>query len=94
MRPDAFRPGQTTVTRRGKKTKQKEEALMKAKLLNDAGDISEGTVVEIASKAGTNDARSDKDVGGRSTTEAPVYDVTDTEGHAERVDTRDLKVKR
>ena len=66
---------------------------MKAKLLSDAGEISKGTVVEIATKAGTNDARSDEDLGGRSTTEAPVYEVTDTEGHAEKVDTRDLKVK-
>ena len=64
---------------------------MKAKLLRDAGDISEGTEVEIVSGAGTNDAGSDKDVGGRSTTVAPVYDVTDDEGHAEKVDTRDLK---
>ena len=39
---------------------------MKAKLLRDAGDISEGTAVEIAAPAGTNDARSDEDVGGRS----------------------------
>jgi hypothetical protein len=30
-------------------------------------------------------------VGGRSTTVAPVYEVTDDEGHAEEVDTRDLK---
>jgi len=66
---------------------------MKAKLLRRAGKISKGTVVEIASKAGTNDSRSDEDVGGRSSTEAPVYDVTDTEGHAEKVDTRDLEVK-
>jgi len=29
-------------------------------------------------------------VGGRSTTVAPVYEVTDDEGHAEKVDTRDL----
>jgi hypothetical protein len=64
---------------------------MKAKLLHDAGEILEGTEVEIVSGAGTNDARSDKDVGGRSTTVAPVYEVTDHEGHAERVDTRDLK---
>jgi hypothetical protein len=64
---------------------------MKAKLLRDAGEISEGTLVEVASKAGTNDVRSDQDVGGRSKTEAPVYDVTDTEDHAEKVDTRDLK---
>ena len=64
---------------------------MKAKLLRDAGEIIEGTEVEVASAAGTNDARSDKDVGGRSTTVAPVYEVTDDEGHAEKVDTRDLK---
>jgi hypothetical protein len=66
---------------------------MKAKLLTDAGEIREGTVVEIASKAGTNDARTDEDVGGRSTTDEPVYDVTDTEGHAEKVDTRDLQME-
>ena len=66
-------------------------ALMKAKLLRNAGEIIEGTDVEIASRAGTNDVRSDKDVGGRSTTVAPVYEVTDDEGHAEKVDTRDLK---
>lgn len=64
---------------------------MKAKLLRDAGDISEGTEVEVATRAGTNDERSDKDVGGRSTTVAPVYEVTDDEGNAEEVDTRDLK---
>jgi hypothetical protein len=64
---------------------------MKAKLLRKAGKITEGTDVEISSLAGTNDARSDNDVGGRSKTPAPVYDVTDDEGHAEKVDTRDLK---
>ena len=64
---------------------------MKAKLLRDAGDIIEGAEVEVTSGAGTNDARSAKDVGGRSTTVAPVYEVTDDEGHAEKVDTRDLK---
>ena len=64
---------------------------MKAKLLRDAGKIPEGTEVEIATRAGTNEARLDKDVGGRSTTAAPVYEVTDDEGHAEEVDTRDLK---
>ena len=47
---------------------------------------------KIGSTAGTNDARSDEDVGGRSATVAPVYVVTDTEGHEEKVDTRDLKV--
>lgn len=64
---------------------------MKAKLLHDAGEITEGTEVEVASPAGKNDERTDKDVGGRSTTVAPVYEVTDDEGHAEKVDTRDLK---
>jgi hypothetical protein len=65
---------------------------MKAKLLRDAGVIAEGETVEIETTAGHNDARSDKDLGGRSTTPAPVYQVTDTEGHAEKVDTRDLQV--
>jgi hypothetical protein len=39
---------------------------MKAKLLRDAGDIDEGTVVEIGSKAGTNDARRTKTPGDRA----------------------------
>jgi hypothetical protein len=65
---------------------------MKAKLLRDARDIAGGEAVEIKSSAGCNDARSDEDVGGPSTTLAPVYEVTDTEGHAEKVDTRDLQV--
>jgi len=64
---------------------------MKAKLLSTAGNITEGTAVEIASPAGTNDKRSDKDVGGRSSTAAPVYKVTDDQGHSEKVDTRDLE---
>ena len=64
---------------------------MKAKLLRDAGDIAKGEQVEIKSSAGSNDARSDKDEGGRSTTPAPVYEVTDSEGHTEKVDTRDLQ---
>ena len=64
---------------------------MKAKLLADAGKLKKGTAVAFRSRAGTNEARSDKDVGGRSTTAAPVYKVTDDEGHAEKVDTRDLK---
>ena len=65
---------------------------MKAKLLRDAGKITEGTDVEIASRAGTNDVRSDEDVGGPSAIGAPVYEVTDGEGNAEEVDTRDLKL--
>ena len=64
---------------------------MKAKLLRDAGKITEGAEVEIASRGGTNEVRSDTDVGGRSTTAAPVYEVTDDEAHREEVDTRDLK---
>ena len=67
---------------------------MKAKLMRDAGKIPGGTEVEIAARAGTNELRSDKDVGGRSTTAAPVYEVTDDQGNAEKVDTRDLKPKR
>jgi hypothetical protein len=63
---------------------------MKAKLLRDAGKITEGTQVDIASGAGRNEVRADKDVEGRSIA-APVYEVTDDEGHAEEVDTRDLK---
>jgi hypothetical protein len=72
--------------------KQQTGALMKAKLLRDAGEIAEGAVVEISSAAGTNDVRTDEDVGGRSATVAPVYTVTDSEGHVEEVDTRDIKV--
>ena len=64
---------------------------MKAKLLRDAGKIPEGTEVDVASRAGTNEVRSDQDVGGRSTTAGPVCEVTDEAGHAEEVGTRDLK---
>ena len=63
---------------------------MKAKLLRDTGEITEGAEVEVTAAAGTTDAGSEKDVRGRSTTVAPVYEVTDDEGHAEKVDTRDL----
>ena len=65
---------------------------MKAKLLHDAGKIVKGAAVEIRSIAGLSDARSERDIGGRSTTPEPVYDVTDSEGHTEKVDTRDLQV--
>jgi hypothetical protein len=67
---------------------------MKAKLLRDAGKIPRGTEVDIGSRAGTNKVRGDKDLGGRSTTAAPVYGVTDDQGNAEEVDTRDLKPTR
>jgi hypothetical protein len=66
---------------------------MKAKLLRDVGNINEGTEVEIVSGAGTNDARSDNGLVRRSTAVAPVYEVIDVEGHAEKVDTRDLKLQ-
>src|SRR4029077_2234287 len=66
--------------------------LMKAKLLRKAGEIVEGAIVEINAGAGTNDARTDDDVGGSSKVVAPVYTVTDNEGHVEEVDTRDLEV--
>jgi hypothetical protein len=86
-----FGAARTTVGHGEPEEPRKVVSLMKAKLLTDAGEISEGTAVEISSKVGTNDVRSDDDVGGRSTKAAPVYEVTDEEGHAEKVDTRDLK---
>jgi hypothetical protein len=64
---------------------------MKAKLLRDAGKITKGSEVEIASRVGTNAIRSDEDLGGRSTTAAPVYEVTDDVANREEVDTRDLE---
>ena len=67
---------------------------MKAKLLRVAGKIRKGAEVEIGARAGTNEVRSEKDVGGRSTTPSPVYEVTDDQGNAEKVDTRDLKPTR
>jgi hypothetical protein len=65
---------------------------MKGKLLSDAGVIDEGTAVEIGTKTGMNNKRSAADVGGQTTTAAPVYAVTDEDGHAEEVDTRDIVV--
>ena len=67
---------------------------MKAKLLCDVGAIEEGTAVDIGTKSGTNAERCADDVGGHSTAEAPVYAVTDSDGHAEDVDTRDLEIVR
>ena len=66
---------------------------MKGKLLSDAGVIDEGTTVDIGAKVATNGERSADDVGGESTTPAPVYTVTDSEGHEEEVDTRDIVVQ-
>ena len=66
---------------------------MKGKLLSNAGVIDEGTTVDIGAKVATSSERSADDVGGESTTPAPVYAVSDSEGHEEEVDTRDIVVK-
>jgi hypothetical protein len=66
---------------------------MKGKLLSDAGVIEEGTAVDVGAKVATNADRCADDVGGESTTPAPVYAVTDDEGHEEEVDTRDIVVQ-
>ena len=66
---------------------------MKGKLLSDAGVIEEGTDVDVGTKVATNGDRSADDVGGESTTPAPVYAVTDDEGNEEEVDTRDIVVQ-
>ena len=66
---------------------------MKGKLLSDAGVIAEGTDVDIGAKVATNSERSADDVGGESTTPAPVYAVSDSERHEEEVDTRDIVVQ-
>ena len=67
---------------------------MKGKLLADAGEIKKGTAIDIGSKVGTNDDRGADDAGGESSTEAPVYAVSDDAGHDEEVDTRDIVVER
>ena len=66
---------------------------MKGKLLSDAGLIEEGTAVVIGAKVATNNERTASDVGGESTTPAPVYAVTDDDGHDEQVDTRDIIIQ-
>jgi hypothetical protein len=91
VRSDATTTGFNRAVDGQPDTNERMEALMKAKLLHDAGAIAKGKPVEIKSTAGSNEARSDKDVGGRSTTPAPVYEVTDSEGNTETVDTRDLQ---
>ena len=65
---------------------------MKGKLLSEAGVIEEGAAVDIGAKVATNSDRSAEDAGGVSTTPAPVYAVTDGDGHAED-DTRDIIVQ-
>ena len=66
---------------------------MKGKLLSDAGVIEEGTAVDVGAKVAMNADRSADDVGGESTTPAPVYAVIDDHGHEEEVDTRDIVVQ-
>jgi hypothetical protein len=66
---------------------------MKGKLLSDAGVLKEGTAVDLGAKVATNEERSADDVGGASTTPAPVYEVKDSDGHKEEVDTRDITVQ-
>ena len=63
---------------------------MKGTLLSDAGAIEKGTAVELGSKVATNSDRCADDVGGESTKSAPVYAVSDGDGHNEEVDTRDI----
>ena len=67
---------------------------MKGKLLADAGEMKEGTAIDIGSKVGTNGSRCAEDAGGESSTEAPVYAVSDAAGNNEEVDTRDIVVTR
>jgi len=67
---------------------------MKATLLHQAGKIRKGATVDLGCKTGTNDARGPDDLGGASTTSAPVYAITDEHGHTASVDTRDLTIVR
>ncbi len=67
---------------------------MKVTILRKSGNIKKGATVEVGAKTGTNEERGHEDVGGTSTTSAPVYAVTDEDGHTQKVDTRDLKVER
>ena len=67
---------------------------MKAKILRKSGNIKKGATVEIGAKTGTPETRSPEAVGGPSTTPAPGYAISDEDGHTEKVDTRDLKIKR
>lgn len=67
---------------------------MKGKLLAEAGHIRKGAPIDIGSKVGSNSSRCAEDAGGESTIEAPVYAVSDHDGHTEEVDTRDIVVSR
>jgi hypothetical protein len=63
-------------------------------VLRKPGNVEKGATVEVGAQTGTNEHRVTEDVGGASTTAAPVYAVTDEEGQTEKVDTRDMKVER
>jgi len=67
---------------------------MKATLLHQAGKIKKGAIVDLGGKTGTNNKRGPDDLGGASTTSAPVYAITDKDGRTENVDTRDLTIDR
>ena len=67
---------------------------MKATLLHQAGTISKGATVDVDGKTGANDKRGPDACGGASTISAPVYAITDEDGHTENVDTRDLTIVR
>jgi len=72
---------------------RRREANVKAKLLCNAGRIAEGTNVEVVAKDADCTARmADAAVQGNDPT--PSYTVTDDDGHAETVDTRDLEIVR
>ena len=63
---------------------------MKAKLLRDAGKITEGTEVEIASRAGTNEIGPTRTWRTEHHCRAGLRGERQR-GNAEKVDTRDLK---
>jgi hypothetical protein len=65
---------------------------MKAKLLRKAGEIEEAAEVKVVAPAGENARRAPTDAGGASATPAPVYAVTDDDGHGAEVHTRDFKI--
>jgi hypothetical protein len=67
---------------------------MKGKLLADAGQIKKGAPIDIDSKVSSSSSRRAEDAGGESATEAPVYAVSDHDGHHAHVDARDIVVSR
>ena len=66
---------------------------MKGKLLADAGQIKKGAPTDVDSRVGSISRRAE-DAGGESATEAPVYAVSDHDGHHAHVDTRAIVVSR